>query len=157
MKHLKKLAMIPCIGAVCLTAGAAQSGASAMGSVCVEHWPRGVGLVYGGSTVSSAVYGEGTIVTCPIAIDHDIGTTADFKIVFQDRSQDSNFKCHGEAYDSNGNSKGSTGDVTSSGSSGATQTRYMSLSGVDPASSWMFAIVCEVPNEQSMILAMRAY
>ncbi len=149
--------MSSCVAAACLASGVAQSGTTAMGTVCVERYPFGLGLVYGNSSVLSGNYTQGTTVTCPISVDHDLGSVADFFVVVSDNSTTYDYSCYGVAYDSTGVLRGTSPTRTSSGSSGAVTTLSMSISGVDPGADWSFAIVCDVPEYSSQIYSLRAY
>lgn len=157
MKRLNLLAMVACAGVVGLTPGIAQSSATALGTNCVEQYPYNLGLVYTTAGVSSANYSEGTRVTCPIAVAHDLGSTAQFEVVVKDRDPGGNFSCFAVAYNPYGVYQSSSPVETSSGSSGSAATLSMSISGVNPGSSWAFAVVCNVPAEQSELVSMRAY
>ena len=157
MKKLSSLVMGACFAAACLTSGVAQSGTTAMGTVCRERYPYGMGLVFSNSSVLSGNYTQGTTVTCPISVDHDLGSTADFSVVVSDNSTTYNYACYGVAYDAAGVLKGTSATKYSSGSSGTSQTLSMSISGVDPLADWSFAVVCDIPEYSSQILSLRAY
>lgn len=157
MKRLNSLAMIACVGAASLTSGVAQSSATALGTNCVERWPFNVGLVYSNNSVLSGSYVDATSVSCPIAVDHDLGSSAEFKLAVRDYDPDNDFACFAVAYNSDGVLQGTSPTKTTSGSSGSATTLTMSISGADPASSWAFAVVCDLPAYPSQLSSIRAY
>lgn len=157
MKKLSAIAIIPCIGVICLTAGVARGGTTGLGTNCVETWPYNVGLVYLGASVASASYSDGTTIACPIDSDHDVGGVAQFKVAVRDYSFDEDVSCYGVAYDSNGNHMGSSPVMSTSGSSGAFTNLTMSISGVDPASDWGFGVLCNIPEYPSGVSSVRVY
>lgn len=157
MKRLNSLAMVVCVGAVGLTSGVAQSSVTALGTNCVERWPYNVGLVYFNNSVLSGSYADATTVSCPITVDHDLGSSAQFNLVVRDYDPDDDFACFAAAYDSDGVLQGTSPTQTTSGSSGSATTLTMSISGVNPVSSWAFAVVCDLPGYPSQLSSIRAY
>jgi len=157
MKKLSSLVMSACVAAVCLTSGVAQSGTTVGGTACRERYPYGIGLVYSNNSVLSGNYTQGTTVTCPVPVDHDLGSTADFTVVVSDNSTTYNYACYGVAYDATGVLRGTSPTKYSTNSNGTAQTLSMSISGVDPGADWSFAVVCDIPEYSSQILSVRAY
>lgn len=159
MKKFHLLTAVVCAGIVSLTSGVAQSSVTVLGSSCVEQYPSNIGVLYTARSVSSPSYSVAVTVTCPIAVDHDIGNRADFEVVVIDRDsdEDDDFSCFAIAYDGEGALQGiSPAQSTSESSSSATKLE-MAINGVNPGADWAFAIVCSIPGSQSELLAMRAF
>lgn len=155
MTKYSSIAIAACLGAVSLTPSVARSSATTLALNCMPYWPTGVGLVYTGTTASSADYSSPTEAICPIDVDHDVGSSIQFRVIVKDRSSTDNFSCFGEAFNVDGVSQGVTAPANSSGSSGNATTLTMSLSGVNPGSDWTFSVKCHVPDAQSEIVTLR--
>ncbi len=162
---MRALVALSCLGACSLTSGVAQSGVTTLGSNCVERWlgPNQVGsnnfdgVLYTETSIMSAGYESGlsTVVVCPISVDHDLGTQAEFDVRVYDGSSPGNYSCQAMAYDATGTWKGASGEVSSSGF--GTQTLTLVINNVNPTSSWTFSILCKIPGNPSQLQAIRAY
>jgi hypothetical protein len=142
-------------GALTCFAGTAEAGLMAPGTGCFHAYGTPANMVYHlNSWSGNTDLGAKILMVCPLAVDHTIGTNADFTIVVDDQNPSDGFNCSGHVMDSNGNSINSVVGLTTS--AGALGLR--TLSGSVPAAASTnnnYVVLCEVPPVGNSLSSIR--
>jgi hypothetical protein len=160
MKKVSALTTITMLTALALglSPGHALAGATAAGTTCER--------VSGGSpeyqTTAAALNAPNTVVTCPITVDHTLGTTVTFRVWMGDGNDSGNFRCNGYIHGAGGAQLAVTPNITSA-SCGAAPNTCMAeakASVSTPNAGYMYTVQCVSPGSgksYSSIESVRVY
>lgn len=161
MKKLAALTTVPLLTALSLALSSSQAlaGATAAGTTCEKVSGSSV-LEY--QTTAVAVNGAGTVVTCPITVDHTLGTTVTFRVWMGDGSTSANWTCNGYIHGAGVVQLAVTPNITSSSCAAAPATcmgeAQASVSTTNP--SYIYTVQCVSPGANlgySSIESVRVY
>ena len=160
MKKPTPLTTIAILTALCLglSSSEALAGATAAGTTC-ERVSGGL-LEYQNTAV--AVNAAGTVVTCPITVDHTLSTTVTFRVWMGDGSNDANWTCNGYIHGAGGAQLAVTPNITSSacGSAPNTCMGEAQATVAAPHPSYIYTVQCVSPGSgvsYSSVESVRVY
>jgi hypothetical protein len=161
MRKLAVLTTIPMLTALSLGLSSSQAlaGATAAGTTC-ENVSSSAVLEY--QTTAVAVNGAGNIITCPITVDHTLGTTVTFRVWMGDGSTTANWTCNGYIHGAGGVQLAVSPSITSASCAAAPATcmgeASASVATTNP--SYIYTVQCVSPGANigySSIESVRVY